>query len=703
MSSFPRNRSDTVDTAGTLTSVEKARLLEEMPSYHDDDDGDDNDDEEVDVWGEGEDGQMNINMSAAGGNDNDKAVKKPTAKPSNDDSDSDDDSLWGDADQDDTELHGATRSELQSRQTHKQFLKERGWKSHKQLAREAERRQRQKPQEKPQEREATSSKGGDWQPAKKRRKTGRESLDGTTLVVRTEHETAVKKSDPSGADDNVESVDAATLDAAKSRLSKWAQRLFDPDRPRGVIQTPEIIPMNDEFLTAFGKREKEMDETKKKAGGENNGSEDGKAKEENLDAESDSMTPTSNTTKAKKNCKIKITNLAYTTTSRTIISTFTTYGDVVAVHLVPDPNNPYQSLGRGYVTYNEADEAQRATEEMDGKRLDGRLLRIGIAADKPGGGTKKRRRSMDDNGGNGGGGGGDGADLLAGDAGGRAGGHGAKPSDRYWDKDISTKCFNCGEVGHRSDSCPNPTKVPPCNLCGNVTVADGTAQGPHDSWSCPYKAICFNCGVPGHVARDCPENRGGRGRGAPPPRRVVCGRCYRSGHHRWQCTTRNAQRVSQHEAQCQIPSCGRRGHFSCRKMGWFFGLRGTYCFNCGRKGHQGMSCDRPKLDDCARNPELAEDEIDEAGLESLHEEMDEREKGRDRSHDRGRDHSRDRSRSTERHGGGGGGRSRAKSQPPPREAGRYNEGRRRSSGGGGGGRNQQRGYGGGGGGRRGYR
>ena len=45
-----------------------------------------------------------------------------------------------------------------------------------------------------------------------------------------------------------------------SRLSKFARRLFDPDRTRGLIETPEIIPLNDEFLTQFGKREKEYDE-----------------------------------------------------------------------------------------------------------------------------------------------------------------------------------------------------------------------------------------------------------------------------------------------------------------------------------------------------------------------------------------------------------------------------------------------------------
>ena len=145
MSSF-RNRSDTVDTAGTLTSVEKARLLEEMPSYHDDDE----DGEEEAIWGEeGEDGKK-MNPSAAGDHDHDKdeSGKKPAARPAdNNNAHDSDDSLWGDADQDDAELYGGTRAELQSRPTHRQFLKERGWKSHKQMAREAERKRQKEKQE----------------------------------------------------------------------------------------------------------------------------------------------------------------------------------------------------------------------------------------------------------------------------------------------------------------------------------------------------------------------------------------------------------------------------------------------------------------------------------------------------------------------------------------------------------------------------
>jgi len=48
------------------------------------------------------------------------------------------------------------------------------------------------------------------------------------------------------------------LNMAKRRLSKWASRLFDPDRPRGLVEAPQIIPLNDEFLKDFGKREKDF-------------------------------------------------------------------------------------------------------------------------------------------------------------------------------------------------------------------------------------------------------------------------------------------------------------------------------------------------------------------------------------------------------------------------------------------------------------
>ena len=54
-------------------------------------------------------------------------------------------------------------------------------------------------------------------------------------------------------------VDPILLQHAKKRLSKWAARLFDPDRPKGLVEPPQTIPLNDEFLSAFGKRERDYD------------------------------------------------------------------------------------------------------------------------------------------------------------------------------------------------------------------------------------------------------------------------------------------------------------------------------------------------------------------------------------------------------------------------------------------------------------
>ena len=67
--------------------------------------------------------------------------------------------------------------------------------------------------------------------------------------------------------------------------------------------------------------------------------------------------------------------------------------------------------------------------------------------------------------------------------------------------------------------------------------------------------------------------------------------------------------------------CGKRGHFMCSQMRWFFGLNGITCFNCGGTDHHGSQCNRPRVEDCARNSELVQDELDLAGKESLAQEL----------------------------------------------------------------------------------
>ena len=86
----------------------------------------------------------------------------------------------------------------------------------------------------------------DHPPAAKRQKTG----DNTAVDSLTH-----ASHDPENHDHQRDQVELA-----KKKLSKWAARLFDPNRPRGLVEAPKTIPLNDEFLTAFGKREKEHDE-----------------------------------------------------------------------------------------------------------------------------------------------------------------------------------------------------------------------------------------------------------------------------------------------------------------------------------------------------------------------------------------------------------------------------------------------------------
>ena len=57
---------------------------------------------------------------------------------------------------------------------------------------------------------------------------------------------------------SVNGIDPKLLELAKGRLSKWTTRLFDPNRPRGLVETPEMIPLNDEFLVQFGQTNKKM-------------------------------------------------------------------------------------------------------------------------------------------------------------------------------------------------------------------------------------------------------------------------------------------------------------------------------------------------------------------------------------------------------------------------------------------------------------
>jgi len=231
------------------------------------------------------------------------------------------------------------------------------------------------------------------------------------------------------------------------------------------------------------------------------------------------------------------------------------------MNLLMDKERANLNAGRAYVTFETTESADACVEGL--QTLDGRQLRNSIAEE-----ISRGRRSV------------------------------GGTTARYWVKDISTKCYRCGQVGHIAEACPNAAILKPCPLCGAFD---------HDIRACPMSRVCFRCGVPGHINRDCSYRQN-------LPKRIVCGICFQSGHHRCSCR-RRAHDAPSHDAKCFV--CHKTGHFMCREMKWFFGLDSVSCFNCGRNGHNGYKCDRPGVDLCVRDDELADREIERAEAVSL--------------------------------------------------------------------------------------
>ncbi|CAB9510236.1 CCHC-type and RNA-binding motif-containing protein 1 [Seminavis robusta] len=439
----------------------------------------------------------------------------------------------------------------------------------------------------------------------------------------------------------------------KASLSKFVRRILDPNRkPTGLIEPPQVIPLNDEFLKAFGKREKEMDaEIGRTIDIDNDLADD--------DKEDDKDANDTSTTKSKEDSskrKIKVTNLKYTTAVQTLREECMNFGPVVDVNMLMDDNDPTKNTGRAYVVFSTAAAAQAAVDQQLGGDLDGRPIRVSLA--------EEQKRTPGN----------------------------AFTEKRYWLKDISTKCYRCGNIGHMEAECPNPQQASICPLCANIH-----GGGEHEMRHCPLNRVCFNCGIPGHINRECSYKRG-----SVPPRQI-CSICCGSGHTRFQCPRSNVHGIE--DAICLV--CGKTGHFMCSELKWFFGLEGVFCFNCGGKGHVGQKCQRPILDDLVRNEGWTLKEIERAEEYKLAEDV-EAERMEQERKDREEEQRRTEEREQRRERYRDKDRQRARSAPRPRggqEEYRYtvddndnNNNNSRNS-------NNRRGYGGGssGGRRRGYR
>ena len=79
---------------------------------------------------------------------------------------------------------------------------------------------------------------------------------------------------------------------------------------------------------------------------------------------------------------IYVGNLAYNTTAEDLIELFSAYGTVTKANIVTD-RETRRSKGFGFVTMENNQEANNAINALNGKEVQGRVLRINAAEDKP--------------------------------------------------------------------------------------------------------------------------------------------------------------------------------------------------------------------------------------------------------------------------------------------------------------------------------
>jgi cellular nucleic acid-binding protein len=336
---------------------------------------------------------------------------------------------------------------------------------------------------------------------------------------------------------------AAAQPNAVKRLSKWAARLFDPDRPKGLVQAPQTIPLSDEFLQAFGRREKE---TNRVLALEINHSIDDNDSDDEIDGNVNVMTNESSlggSASGLKNRKVKITNLKYTTTAATLEAACAAFGPVEFTKLVMQTDSSEKNSGIAYVTFTTASSAEACREGLTS--IDQRPVNVTTAALVPTSSNNSRSKLS----------------TAASNA-----------ASRYYGNarllDLSTKCFQCGQIGHMASACTNAALIKPCQLC---------AKTDHEMRNCPDRQVCFNCGIPGHVSRSCSVPRGR-------PERRFCTVCYKSfDHSRGDCRyyqygSRKAGTIPPPDTAFAVcVTCGNTGHYLCRKLQWQSNLEGVTC------------------------------------------------------------------------------------------------------------------------------
>jgi RNA recognition motif-containing protein len=94
--------------------------------------------------------------------------------------------------------------------------------------------------------------------------------------------------------------------------------------------------------------------------------------------------------------RLYVGNLSYSTKEADLRRIFGTYGDLAAVALITDRETG-RSKGFAFVEFTNDDDAKAAMDEMNGKEVDGRTLKINEARPREGApaGGRPQRRSYD--------------------------------------------------------------------------------------------------------------------------------------------------------------------------------------------------------------------------------------------------------------------------------------------------------------------
>jgi len=85
-----------------------------------------------------------------------------------------------------------------------------------------------------------------------------------------------------------------------------------------------------------------------------------------------------NSAPAEPNPKLFIGSLAWAATDEDLQTTFSPIGEVVSASVVKYPDTG-RSKGFGFVEYSSTEEAQKAKDELDGKEIAGRAIKIDFA------------------------------------------------------------------------------------------------------------------------------------------------------------------------------------------------------------------------------------------------------------------------------------------------------------------------------------